>query len=109
MAQRRVNYGSMYRKNQADEPKPEDLEAPVPETEAEPVVAEEERPVAYLKTVTSKIRIRKGPGPDFDHNGEYVSDSKVMIVRVENNFGLLEDYKEGSDGWVSLKFFKRAR
>lgn len=108
MAQRRVNYGSMYRKKTED-PRPEGTEEVVSETEVGTAPVEEDRRVTYKKTVTSKIRIRKGPGPDFDHNGEYVTDPKIVVVRVENDFGLLEDYEGTSDGWVSLKFFKPVR
>lgn len=113
MPQKRVNYGRMYRKDsprrhddEAEESKTETIEESSFDLDAEPEVVEEPTRHRYRKTIPSKIRIRRGPGLNFKHDGEYVVDDEVVIVKVENGFGLLDEYKESGDGWVSLDYFK---
>lgn len=110
MPQKRVNYGRMYQKNASRrrEDTPEESEEGTVEesTNLEPEVVEEPPRQRYRKTTPSKIRIRKGPGFSFKHDGECVVVDEVEIVKVENGFGLLNEYRESGDGWVSLEYFE---
>ena len=107
MPQKRVNYGRMYQKNASyrrdDMPEKEVMGE---STTPEPEIVESSPRYRYRKTVLSRIRIRKGPGLNFDHNGEYVTDDEIEVTQVVNNFGLLSKYDESGDGWVSLEYFE---
>lgn len=68
-------------------------------------VGEPPKRYVYTKTDDTPIRIRKGPGLNFEHNGKYIdTQRKVSIVDVQNGFGLLQAYEATRDGWVCLEF-----
>lgn len=59
----------------------------------------------YTKSSSARIRIRTGPGLNFEHNGKYIgTQRKVEIVEIENGWGLLKAYSETRDGWICLEF-----
>lgn len=105
MPQKRVNYGQMYQKS------PSRRRSGQTEESQEFTVEEsvDDSPITthrYRKTVPSKIRIRKGPGLNFHHNGKFVVNDEIDVVKVDNGFGLLSEYELGSNGWVSLDYFE---
>lgn len=74
-------------------------------TTSQPVVGEGPKRRIYTKHGTTPIRIRKGPGLSYAHTGAYLTDQKkVVIVEVQDGWGLLEKYAETRDGWVCLEF-----
>lgn len=68
-------------------------------------IGEPPRRYMYKKSTSTPIRIRKGPGFEFEHNGKYIGSQKsVEVCEVDNGWGLLADYQETRDGWVCLEF-----
>lgn len=99
---RHTNYRP--RRNRAAETAPAQTNDVVSET----IIGEGPRRYVYTKTSTAPIRIRKGPGLEFEHNGQYVSSQKkVEIVEIENGWGLLKSYAKTRDGWVCLEFLDK--
>ena len=56
-----------------------------------------------VRVNTSKLRIRKGPGTDYDWTGEYTGIGTFTIVEEFNGWGKL---KSGA-GWISLEYTVR--
>lgn len=74
-------------------------------TKADPQIGEAPKRYVYAKSNTTPIRIRKGPGFTYDHNGKYIgTQKKVEICEIDNAWGLLADYEETRDGWICLEF-----
>lgn len=92
MSPRHTNYGRGKAARETDQPE-------------EKPVGEPPKRYVYAKTDNTPIRIRKGPGMNFEHNGKYIdTQKKVTIVDVQNGFGLLQAYEKTRDGWICLEF-----
>lgn len=56
-----------------------------------------------VKITTIALRIRKGPGTQYDTNGFVYLGQSFTIVEEKNGFGKL---KSGA-GWISLQYTKK--
>lgn len=71
----------------------------------ERLIGEEPKRYVFEKKTESRIRIRKGPGSNFEHNGRFVDkQKKVEIVEIQGDWGLLKSYRDTRDGWICLTF-----
>lgn len=74
--------------------------------------AQDESRVEDTTTVARKIdqtpvRIRKGPGLEFEHTGKYLEGTGIVrLAEIQNGWGLLKSYEENRDGWVCLDYVK---
>lgn len=95
MPTKRVNYSKVRdKKRTATEKKPERTP-----------IGEEPKRYVFEKKIECRIRIRKGPGDNFEHNGRYIDKQKrVEIVEIQGDWGLLKSYKDTRDGWICLTF-----
>lgn len=68
-------------------------------------VGEEPKRYVFKKNDDTPVRIRKGPGVEYEHNGKYITNQKkIECVDVQNGWGLLKEYEKGRDGWVCLEY-----
>lgn len=87
MAPRRTNYSKMRKNPQEDG------------------IGDPPKRYVYQKKDDRSVRIRVGPGLQFEHNGKFVGkQKKVEIVEIQNGWGLLAAYESTRDGWVCLKY-----
>lgn len=64
---------------------------------------------SYTVQVTaSSLNIRKGPGTNYAVIGSIKDKGKYTIVEEKNGWGLLKTYQKNKDGWISLKYTKKA-
>ena len=97
MPARRTNYSKLH-----DQKRPSGT-TEMPEVQ----IGKPPKRYVYRKTSDSRIRIRKGPGTTFEHNGKYIDEQKrVEIVEIQGEWGLLKRYAETRDGWVCLKYLE---
>lgn len=63
----------------------------------------------FTKSASAPIRIRKGPGLQYEHTGEYLGTGpqKVRVCEIVDGWGLLKKYEETRDGWVCLEFLDK--
>lgn len=95
MPTKRTNY-SKIRENKGDLKKPDDQ-----------VDTEIKNPEVIManKKGPESLRIRKGPGYDFKHNGRYVEGVKTLkLAEIQNGWGLLKEYETTRDGWICLDY-----
>lgn len=98
MAARHTNY-SKIRKESSNDSEITSMEV------ADSGIGDPPKRYVYQKKDDTPVRIRKGPGTSFDHNGKYIDrQKKVEIVEVQDGWGLLSTYEETRDGWVCLEF-----
>ena len=68
---------------------------------------------AYKVRVDSDVlRIRKGPGTNYDWNGKYTGSGCFTIVEEAagegaTKWGLLKSYKKNRNGWISLDYAQK--
>lgn len=65
-----------------------------------------------VKVNVADLRIRKGPGTNYDWNGKYTGKGVFTIVEESkgegaSKWGLLKTYAGKRDGWISLNYAKR--
>lgn len=66
-----------------------------------------------VRVAIDDLRIRKGPGTNYDKTGRYTGEGAFTIVEVrpgegsEKGWGLLKSYDKHKNGWISLDYAKR--
>lgn len=53
------------------------------------------------------LRIRKGPGVQYEDTGKVTGKGVFTIVETNDNWGLLKRYQATRDGWISLDYTER--
>lgn len=57
-----------------------------------------------VRVTASVLRVRSGPGTNYDVVNAISSGGAYTIVAEENGWGLLKAYESGRNGWVSLSY-----
>lgn len=97
MPTKRVNYSKIR------DQKRKEAESVLEKTATE----EPQKIYLYAKKNPSRIRIRKGPGTNFEHNGRYLDEvTRVELIEIQGDWGLLKSYKATRDGWVCLTYLE---
>lgn len=91
----------------APEQPPKEEQPTVPETPEAPKTFE-----SYMVKVSiSDLRIRKGPGTNYESRGYTGKGTFTIVDEAEgkgaSKWGLLKSYKDKRDGWISLDYGKK--
>ena len=67
----------------------------------------EEQNKYFVQVTVDNLNIRQKPDRNSKVVGKIKDCGKYKIVKEENGWGLLKEYKENEDGWINLKYVEK--